>query len=192
MIINEKLIDSRDMTNILYKETGLSTVFFKALNDKLLIPRGRGLRLGKKKVINYFLSNEIEKYKERTLKKYKIKKNEKFIFNYKDLSKKGILTDEEVCKKLNCDINNLRSLRWSARISYDFRYAGKAASKNASYGTKNKTLNDFIIKYGKYIKNYKDLITCNWEFKSIFLGKDKVRKDYFENLIFSKKKCLEK
>ena len=186
-IIKDKLIDSRDMTKILYKETGLSTVFFKALNDKLLIPRGRGLRLGKKKVINYFLSNEIEKYKERTLKKYKIKKNEKFIFNYKDLSKKGIMTDEEVCKKLNCDINNLRSLRWSARINYDFRYAGKAASKNASYGTKNKTLNNFIIKYGKYIKNYKGLIPCNWEFKSILLGKDKVRKDGFESLIFNKK-----
>lgn len=187
MIINEKLIDTRDMTNILYKETGLSTVFFKALNDKLLIPRGRGLRLGKKKVINYFLSNEIEKYKERTLKKYKIKKNEKFIFNYKDLSKKGILTDQEVCKKLNCDINNLRSLRWTARINYDFRYAGKAASQYASYGTKNKTLNDFIIKYGRYIKNYKGLIPCNWEFKSMLLGKDKIRKDSFENLIFNKK-----
>ena len=187
MIINEKLIDSREMTKILYKETGLTTVYFKALKDKLLIPRGRGLRLGKKKVINYFNNNEIEKYKERTLKKYGIKKKEKFIFNYKDLSKKGILTDEEVCKKLNCDINNLRSLRSSARINYDVRYAGKAASKYASYGTKNKTLNDFITKYGKYNKIYKNLIPCNWEFKSIFLGKDKARKDDFEKLIFSKR-----
>lgn len=187
IIVNEKLIDTRDMTKILYKETGLTTVFFKALNDKLLIPRGRGLRLGKKKVINYFPSNEIENYKKRTLKKYKIKKIENFIFNYKDLGKMGILTDDEVCKKLNCDIRNIRSLRWSKRINYDARYAGKAASSNASYGTKKKTLDDFINKYGKYVKKYKDLIVCNWEFKSIFLGKDKVRKDYFENLIFSKK-----
>jgi len=186
-ILKEKLIDTREMTNILYMETGLSTVFFKALNDNLLIPRGRGLRLNKKKVINYFLNNEIENYKKRTLKKYKIKKNEKFIFNYKDLSKKGILTDDEVCKKLNCDIRNIRSLRWSKRINYDVRYAGKAASKNASYGTKDKTLNDFIFKYGKYIKSYKGLIICNWKFKSMLFGKDKVKKDYLQSLIFSKK-----
>lgn len=184
-IIKEKLIDSRDMTKILYKETGLTTVFFKALNDGLLIPCGRGLRLGKKKVINYFPNNEIENYKKRTLKKYEIKKNEKFIFNYKKVSKEGLLTDKEVCKKLGCEIKNLRSLRWSKRIKYDARYAGKAASQYASYGTSKKTIDEFINKYGKYNNNYKNLIIGNWKFKKVFLNKNS--KDSFENLILNGK-----
>ena len=184
-IIKEKLIDSREMTKILYKETGLKTVFFKLIDNKILIPRGRGLRLGKKKVINYFPFNEIENYKMRTLKKFKIKSNEKFIFNYNNLKKYDLLTDAEICKKLNCSINNVRSLRYTNTLKHYARYAGPASSKNASYATKKTVLSNFIKNYGKYINNYNGLIICNHDFKRFLIGEN--LKIKFEDLVLNKK-----
>ena len=185
-IKGSNLIDSEKMKSEYYKLTGLPTNYHNAVTKKYLMPVGTGLKVGSKRVVLYFKHNEIEYYKKRILKKYNLRSNS-FIFNFKDLKKKGLISEQELQNKLNCNIYEVRNLRKSKKIISKFRFISGSGSATPSYAYLILDINNFIEKYGKNVKKFKGLIPNNENLKRILRHFHNGETKVIEELIINKK-----
>lgn len=186
-IINKGLINNNEMIKQLYHLTGYKTFYFKALTDNLLIPAGKFFKASNNSlVVNYFQADEIEKYKKRILKKYKIKKNETYIFNYTRLKELKLLTENETIKVLNCSAKIIRNLRANKKFISLNRYNTSQGTPVPRYAYAVDDIREFVDKNGKYSDVYKNLILCDGNMKTIFFGADN-RRNKLEDLFKNKK-----